>query len=158
MEASGSSKMNVTISKISCHHSLEDCSINMCQCQNLISQTNLLVALLVPYLCSTEYLYCVRNQQMNKNKIFLLMCICWFMIQYKTLPVAVCQPLLAIVSSKKTILVHSYNKTNKMHEFLNFVIGIKLNMFRTAALSIVRSLALYIWQQVYVIQVLLSAC
>jgi len=50
---------------------------------------------------------------------------------------------------------YSYNKTNEMHWFLRFVFGIKLYMFRTVSLSIVRSLALYTWQQVYVVQVLL---
>jgi len=38
---------------------------------------------------------------------------------------------------------NSYNKTNEMHYFLKFIFGIKLYIFRTAILSIIRSLALY---------------
>jgi len=33
--------------------------------------------------------------------------------------------------------LHSYNKTNQMHQFLKFIFGIKLYMFRTVSLSIV---------------------
>ena len=39
-----------------------------------------------------------------------------------------------------------------MHEFLKFIFGIKLYMFRTVSLSIVRSFLLYT-QQLYVIHV-----
>jgi len=56
------------------------------------------------------------------------------------------------------IVIHSYNKTNKMHQFLKFILGIKLYMFRTGILSIIRSLVLYTQQQVYVIQVMLTVC
>jgi len=52
----------------------------------------------------------------------------------------------------------SYNKTNEKHQFLKFIFGIELYMFRTVPLSIIRSLALYTQQQVYVIQVMLIAC
>jgi hypothetical protein len=45
-----------------------------------------------------------------------------------------------------------------MHLFLKFIFGIELYMFRTGLPSIIRSLALYTQQQVYVIQVLLTAC
>jgi hypothetical protein len=39
-----------------------------------------------------------------------------------------------------------------------FYFGIELYMFRTVSLSIIRSPALYTQQQVYVIQVMLTAC
>jgi len=55
-------------------------------------------------------------------------------------------------------VICSYNKTNEMHYFLKFMFGIELYMFRTVSLSIIRSLALYTQQQVYVIQVTLTAC
>ena len=38
------------------------------------------------------------------------------------------------------------------------MLGIELYMFRTVPLSIIRSLALYTQQYVYVIQVMLTAC
>ena len=44
---------------------------------------------------------------------------------------------------------HSYNKTNYVHSFLEFVFGIKLYMLRAVPLSIVRSSLLYT-QQWYV--------
>jgi hypothetical protein len=37
------------------------------------------------------------------------------------------------------IVIYSYNKTNEMHWFLNFIFGIELYMFRTDPLSIIRS-------------------
>ena len=37
----------------------------------------------------------------------------------------------------------SYNKANYMHLFLKFIFGIKLYMFRTVTLSIIRSFSLY---------------
>ena len=40
-------------------------------------------------------------------------------------------------------LSYSYNKTNYMHQFLKFIFGIKLYMFRTVSLSIIRSFSLY---------------
>jgi len=52
----------------------------------------------------------------------------------------------------------SYNKTNEMHHLLKSTFGTELYMFRTVSLSIIRSLALYTQQQVYVIQVMLTAC
>ena len=54
--------------------------------------------------------------------------------------------------------MYSYNKTKQMHYFLKFVFGIEFYMFRTVSLSIIRSLALYTQQYVYVIQVMLTAC
>jgi hypothetical protein len=45
-----------------------------------------------------------------------------------------------------------------MHQFIKFIFGIELYMFRTGFLSIVRSLLLYTQQQVYVIQIMLTAC
>jgi len=58
------------------------------------------------------------------------------------------------------ILIYFYSKTNQMHNISNlFYFGITLYMFRTVFPSIIRSLRLYIQQQVYVIQVLwLLAC
>ena len=43
-----------------------------------------------------------------------------------------------------------------MHQFLKFISGIELYMFRTGFLSIIRSIVLYTQQQVYVIQVMLT--
>ena len=40
-----------------------------------------------------------------------------------------------------------------MNQFLKFIFGIELYMFRTGFLSIIRSLVLYTQQQVYVVQV-----
>jgi hypothetical protein len=54
------------------------------------------------------------------------------------------------------ILIYCYNKTNKMHQFLKSIFGIELYMFQTGFLFIIRRLALYTQQQVYVIQVTLS--
>ena len=42
-----------------------------------------------------------------------------------------------------------------MHQFLEFIFGIKLYMFRTVSLSIIKSLALYTQQY---IQLMLTAC
>ena len=47
---------------------------------------------------------------------------------------------------------HSYNKTNAMHQFLKFIFGIELYMFRKGLLSIIRSLVLYTQQLVFVMQ------
>ena len=44
------------------------------------------------------------------------------------------------------IVIHSYNKTNEMHEFLKFILGIELYMSRTVSLSIIRILVLYTQQ------------
>jgi len=35
--------------------------------------------------------------------------------------------------------IYSYNKTNQMHQFLKFIFGIKIYMFRAVPLSIIRS-------------------
>jgi len=40
----------------------------------------------------------------------------------------------------------SYSKTNQMHSFLKFIFGMKLYMFRTVPLSIIKSFPLYIQQ------------
>jgi len=39
------------------------------------------------------------------------------------------------------IMIYSYNKTNKMHQFLKFNFGIEICMFQTVSLSIIRSLS-----------------
>ena len=44
------------------------------------------------------------------------------------------------------IVIYSYNKTNEKQQFLKFIFGIGLYMFRTVSLSIIRSLALYTQQ------------
>jgi len=36
-----------------------------------------------------------------------------------------------------------YDKTNQMHEFLKYILGMKLYMFRTVPLSIIRSFSQY---------------
>ena len=43
-------------------------------------------------------------------------------------------------------MIYSYNKTNEMHEFLTFILGIELYIFQTGFLSIIRSLVLYTQQ------------
>ena len=45
-----------------------------------------------------------------------------------------------------------------MRYFLKFIFGIEHYMFRTGFLSIISSLVPYTQQEVYVIQVLLTAC
>ena len=56
-------------------------------------------------------------------------------------------------------VIHSYSKTNQMHQCLKFILfGVTLYMFRTVFPSIIRSSGLYIQQQAYVKQILLSAC
>jgi hypothetical protein len=53
------------------------------------------------------------------------------------------------------IVIYFYSKTNQMLNISNlFYFGTTLYMFRTVSPSIIRSLRLYIQQQVYVIQVL----
>jgi len=49
------------------------------------------------------------------------------------------------VSSVNNVL-RSCNKTNKMHQFLKFIFGIKLYMFRAVPLSTIRSFSLYTQQ------------
>jgi hypothetical protein len=44
------------------------------------------------------------------------------------------------------IMINSYNKTNQMHQFLKCILGMKLYMFRTVPLSIIRSVSLYTQQ------------
>ena len=57
------------------------------------------------------------------------------------------------------IVIYFYSKTNQMHNISNsFYFGTTLYMFRTVFPSIVRSLRLYIQHQVYVKQILLTAC
>jgi hypothetical protein len=41
---------------------------------------------------------------------------------------------------------NAYNKTNYMRQFLKFIFGIKLYMFRAVPLSIIRSISLYTQQ------------
>jgi len=41
------------------------------------------------------------------------------------------------------LMSYCFNKTNELHQFLKFIFGIELYMFRTVPLSIIRSLALY---------------
>jgi len=43
-------------------------------------------------------------------------------------------------------VIYSYNKANEMHQFLKFIFGIEIYMFRIVSLSIIRSLALYAQQ------------
>jgi len=46
----------------------------------------------------------------------------------------------------KSVSTGSYNKTNYMHLFLKFIFGIKLYMFWTVPLFIIRSFSLYTQQ------------
>jgi hypothetical protein len=50
------------------------------------------------------------------------------------------------ISKALTGKSYSYNKTNQMHSILKFILGMKIYMFRTISLSIIRSLALYTQQ------------
>ena len=43
-------------------------------------------------------------------------------------------------------MIYSYNKTKEMHQFLKFIFGIELYIFRTGFLSMIRSLVLYTQQ------------
>ena len=54
-------------------------------------------------------------------------------------------------------MIYSYNKTNEMYYYLKFIFEIGLYMFRTVSPSIIRSLALYTKQYMYVIHVMLTA-
>jgi len=51
------------------------------------------------------------------------------------------------------IVINYYNKINQIHKFLKFIFGIKLYMFRTVPLSIIRSFFTAYTATVYVIQV-----
>ena len=56
------------------------------------------------------------------------------------------------------IVIDHYSKTNQMHQCIKFILfGMTLYMFRTVFPSIIRSSRLYIQQQAYVKQLLLSA-
>jgi hypothetical protein len=44
------------------------------------------------------------------------------------------------------IVIYAYNNTNELHQFLKFIFGIELYMFRTVSVSIIRILALYTQQ------------
>ena len=44
------------------------------------------------------------------------------------------------------IVINSYNKTNQMHKFFKFIFGVKLYMFWTVPLSVIRSSLLYTQQ------------
>ena len=44
------------------------------------------------------------------------------------------------------IVMYSYNKTKQTHQFLKFILGIELHMFRTVSLCVDRSPALYTQQ------------
>jgi hypothetical protein len=68
------------------------------------------------------------------------------------------QSVTSAITGTATPHYNSYNKANEVHQFLKFIFGIELCMFRTVSLSIIRSLVLYTQQQVYVIQVMLTAC
>jgi len=54
-------------------------------------------------------------------------------------------------------LPFSNNKTNKMHHFLKFILGMKLCMFQTFPLSIIRSFSLYT-QQWYMLYMFADSC
>jgi len=56
-------------------------------------------------------------------------------------------------------IYYSYSKTNQMHHCIKFIyFRMALYMFRTVFPSIIRSSGLYIQQQAFVKQILLSAC
>jgi hypothetical protein len=55
-------------------------------------------------------------------------------------------------------MIYSYNKNQRYALISHIYFGTELYMFRTGSLSIIRSLVLYTQQQVYVIQVMLTAC
>ena len=50
------------------------------------------------------------------------------------------------VSSLENYDTSVYNKTKQMHQFLKFIFGMKLYMFQTVPLSIIRSFSLYTQQ------------
>jgi len=58
----------------------------------------------------------------------------------------------------KLAVIYFYSKTNQMHQCLKFILfGVILHMFQTVFLSIIRSSRLYIQQQAFVKQILLTA-
>ena len=61
----------------------------------------------------------------------------------------------AFFGKKNFDVIKTHGTTIKI---LKFIFGIELYKFRTVSLSIIRSLALYTQQQVYVLQVMLTAC
>jgi len=68
--------------------------------------------------------------------------------------VTICAIGVSPVSSYSYVLITKPTRCTN----LKFIFGIELYMFRTVSLSIIKSLALYTQQQVYVIQVMLTAC
>jgi len=59
------------------------------------------------------------------------------------------------------LLMYFYSKNNQMHQCLKFILfyfAVTLYMFRTVFPSIIRISRLYIQQQAFVKQILLSAC
>ena len=46
-------------------------------------------------------------------------------------------------------MMYSYNKTNQTHQFLKFILGIELHMFRTVSLYVIRSLVLHTHRNKY---------
>jgi len=58
-----------------------------------------------------------------------------------------CRCLNILLTSRwLCIVIYSYNKTNYMHYFLKFIFRIKIYIFRTVALSTIRSFSLYTQQ------------
>jgi hypothetical protein len=54
--------------------------------------------------------------------------------------------LMNLTFREPYFVIYNYNKTNEMRQFLEFIFGIGLYMFRTGSLSIIRSLALHTQQ------------
>ena len=76
--------------------------------------------------CTKEYLYTTTHHNSGHSG-------------YTNIPER-CRTRLLVV------FPYSYNKTNQMHQFLKFIFGIKIYMFRTVPLSIIRSFSLYTQQ------------
>ena len=53
---------------------------------------------------------------------------------------------VSVAGCNQSGMTHSGNKTKQMHLFLKFIFRIKLYMFRTVPLSIIRSFSLYTQQ------------
>ena len=80
------------------------------------------------------------------------------------LPTATCAYAVVLAAHLRRMtcgdnLFGFYRKTDKMHQRIKFIyFGMTLHMFRTVFSSIISSSRLYIQQQAYVKQILLSAC
>jgi len=69
---------------------------------------------------------------------------------FRTVPLSIIRRFstvhTAMVYVRPCIVINSYNETNQMHQFLKFIFRIKLYMFRTVPVSIIKCFSLYTLQ------------